>query len=117
MRLELLETAKSLPSTFSKILELLNGESVSQAMKYYGDFARDAHTEKEVGLIITEILDVASLLRPSVVEFTLNNVCYLDVETCCCWIWIWNEHYDLRKHYILKSLSLYQHIIIEEIII
>lgn len=79
MRLELLETAKSLPTTFSKILELLNGESVSQAMKYYGDFARDAHTEKEVGLIITEILDVASLLRPSLVEFTL--------ATFVTWMW------------------------------
>ncbi|XXG64081.1 hypothetical protein AAC387_Pa05g2130 [Persea americana] len=60
VRLELLETAKSLPTTFSKILELLNGESVSQAMKYYADFARDAHTDKEKtsGTVLPNLRDL-----------------------------------------------------------
>lgn len=48
MRSELVETAKSIPAIFSRILDVLNGESVLKAIEYYRNFCRDAHSEKEV---------------------------------------------------------------------
>lgn len=46
VRLELLEMAKTLPSTFAEIVEILCGDSVQKVLGFYQIFVDHAHTEK-----------------------------------------------------------------------
>ncbi|KAI4319601.1 hypothetical protein MLD38_033182 [Melastoma candidum] len=75
VRLELLETAKSLPNTFREILDLINGESVSKALEYYLKFVRDVHSEKdkECKKVLSHLIDIREN-RPTLSIYAASDV-------------------------------------------
>lgn len=74
---ELLETAtNTLPTIFSRLLEVLNGYSVSQAIEYYSNFVKEAHMENNK--IVLQNLRGAREKSPSLDVFVSSEV--LDSE-------------------------------------
>ncbi|KAJ9543726.1 hypothetical protein OSB04_023433 [Centaurea solstitialis] len=80
VKLELLEAAtNSLPGTFSKMLEVLKCDSVSQAIEFYSNFVKEAHTEKDkvpetVLLNLRDIINNPPSLEVSVASEVLDSV-------------------------------------------
>lgn len=60
VRLELLDMAKTLPTTFAEIMQVLCGDSVQKALGFYQTFVDHAHTEKGkfAGIVLPSLKDL-----------------------------------------------------------
>ncbi|CAI9299023.1 unnamed protein product [Lactuca saligna] len=83
VKLELLETATtSLPYTFSKMLQVLNCDSVSQAIEFYSNFVKDAHTEKDKDpeTVLPNLRDIIDNPPPLEVSAASEVLAYVNAE-------------------------------------
>lgn len=73
VRLELLEMAKTLPTTFAEIVEILCGDSVQNALGFYQTFVDHAHTEKGKvsGIVLPSLRDLRD--NPPVLDVFSNS--------------------------------------------
>nr|KAJ0203785.1 hypothetical protein LSAT_V11C500291000 [Lactuca sativa] len=83
VKLKLLETATtSLPDTFSKMLQVLNCDSVSQAIKFYSNFVKDAHTEKDKDpeTVLPNLREIIDNPAPLEVSTASEVLAYVNAE-------------------------------------
>ncbi|GMH28366.1 hypothetical protein Nepgr_030209 [Nepenthes gracilis] len=82
VRIELLETAmKTLPGTFSKILEVIHGDSVVRAIEYYTNMVNDLHTEKDntSDAVLSNLRGIIE--NPPSLTVTVASDCIRSVDT------------------------------------
>ncbi|KAL3841215.1 hypothetical protein ACJIZ3_025806 [Penstemon smallii] len=85
VRSELLSTAAtSLPSTFSRILEVLSSDSVSRSIEFYSTFVKEAHTEKDKtpDAVLSNLMDARE--RPPSVNVSASPEVFNAVSDQAC---------------------------------
>lgn len=108
VRQELLDTAKSLPSTFQNILQALSSDKLLRAMEYYANFVKDAHTEKENSpIMVLKNLRNLQTHPPSLNISISYDILYQHEEaTLTSWTGVTSNNADISADGIDWNISL-----------